>query len=698
MSAASFTFNAFLLITLLASCVGLWVLWLFLPRLQNALRKPGRTWIAALIAALVVILAGLPVIVTSFRLASQRAGIIDRLANANLNQRDPATVELLEQGRVTVGDRSYVSMQLRSLGEQLFDRTSGRLVVADQIAELLMAPSMPAWAPPAIFNRTAVVGVVLAAAAIAAIAAGLGLAPMMLAVLLGAIGGGSIALLRGETGMLVAIVGMVVLIVGYGVLSRLVLRALSGAGSLSAVANIVVRESTRQWYTGAFILVLLVVLPLVPLAIDAGPLRYRIQAFLSWSLGVTFGLAGLLTLVLACATVALEIRDRQIWQTLTKPVDRMRYILGKWLGVVAVNAVLLLVSGVSILLFVEYMRTQPAQDFLDEMAVRDEVLAARVGVRPVYEPLSPDQVRTAVDDLIAADPSIRQDIDMGFRNEAEVRRALGDQIRRDALSAQRLVPAGESRTYRFPGMGAARAAQADVSLSFLFHIGASSPHEQHPVVFRFADGSWMDRIYVPAQRHTERVRWQNIGDDGTLVLEIMNIGFRDGEFFPGSGTLNWDANGIEVLYKAGSFEMNFVRAMVVEWVKLSFLAMLGICAATVLNFPVALLFSATVYLIGSLTPFLAVAIEEYWVDPNDFWLAKAFQHTVRGIAQAAYFALSGFGGTSGETLLVEGRLVPWSTVGRTIAVIGVLWTGVTACVGWIIFRRKELAIYSGQGG
>jgi len=681
-----------------AALVALWLLWLAQPRVAAFLRKPNRLAIVAGVAAGAVILTGLPVVVTSFNLARERSAILDRLANASLRERDAATVELLEQGSVTVGDKVFRSAQLRQLGEQLFDKSTGKLAYAEQLAELFMAPSMPEWAPPTIFNTFGVVAVLLVGAAIAAGAVLLGLAPLLAAVLIAAVGGAAVALLAGKLGMLVAIVGMIVLITGYGVLSRLFLRALSGANPTSAVANIVLRESTRQWYTGAFILVLLVVLPLVPLAIDAGPLRYRIQSFLSWSLGVSFGLAGLLTLVLSCATVALEIRDRQIWQTLTKPIDRLRYIVGKWLGVVIVNAVLLVVSGISILLFVEYMRTQPAQNFMDETAVRDEVLVARLGAKPVYEEPTREEVRATVDGMIAADPTLRSELDQKIRDEATVRRALSEQVRRDAMAMQRQIPQGAAKSFEFTGLQRARELESNVTLSFLIHIGASDPHTQHPVIFKFKDGTWIDRQYVPAQRHREMIPWQYVESDGTLTIEIGNFGVRNDEFYPGVGTLNWDPDGIEVLFKVGGFEANFVRAIMLEWIKLAFLAMLGICCATVLNFPVALLFTATVYFIGLLSPFLAAAIDNYWVDPNDPLLVQIFQGVVRSIAVAAHFMLSGYGEVSGEALLVEGRLVSWRSVAKTFVIIGVMWTGVTAGIGWAIFRRKELAIYSGQGG
>jgi len=698
LSGFGFTVDAILLATPVVAVVLLWVLWVAHERVEAFLRPPRRLAIVSALVGIGILAAGSPVLVTSIKLVRERQAIISRLSEANLRERNPVTVELLEQSSVTVGSRTYSAAQLRQIGEQLFDKSSGKLLYSEQIADLFIGPQMPEWAPPAILNTGGVVLVLLLGAVIGSGAVLLGLAPLLVAVFLAALAGSSIALLGGNMGMLVAIAGMVVLITGYGVLSRLLLRMLSGPRPASAVANIVVRESTRRWYTGAFILVLLVVLPLVPLAIDAGPLRYRIQAFLSWSLGVTFGLAGLLTLVLSCATVAFEIRDRQIWQTLTKPVDRLRYILGKWAGVVLVNAVLLIVSGVSILLFVEYMRTQKAQDFMDETAVRDEVLVARVGAPPSYIEPTRDEVRQVVDGLIAADPTLQSDIDQKIKSEADVRRSLSEQVRRDFFSAQRMVPAGETRTFVFRGLERARALQSNPTLSFLLHIGASNPHEQHPVIIRFKDGTWVDRIYVPAQRHAQIIPWQYIDADGTLTIELMNLGVRDDNFYPGTGTINWDTSGIEVLFKVGAFEPNFARALLLEWVKLSFLAMLGICCATILNFPVALLFTATVYLIGTLSPFLAIALEFYYIDPNDYWLVRAFQGVVKAVAMAAHFALSGFGEVSGSTLLVEGRLVPWASVGKAFAIIGVIWTGAAAFIGWLLFKRKEIAIYSGHGG
>ena len=57
-----------------------------------------------------------------------------------------------------------------------------------------------------------------------------------------------------------------------------------------------------------------------------------------------------------------------------------------------------------------------------------------------------------------------------------------------------------------------------------------------------------------------------------------------------------------------------------------------------------------------------------------------------------------FGEASANGPLVEGRLVSLGLVLRTFALIGIAWSGVVLVLSLVVFRRKEIAIYSGQGG
>src|SRR5262245_23671165 len=159
---------------------------------------------------------------------------------------------------------------------------------------------------------------------------------------------------------MLAFAGIGLLTFTFVLLSRAALVVLFPANQVLAVAHTVVKEASRRGISLVFIVLLLVALPLLPMALDPdAPLRYRIQTFISLSMGLTFAVAAVMTLFFSCASVAFEIRDRQIWHLMTKPLARLNYLLGKWIGVVMVNLIILAVASVSTFTFIQYLRALP---------------------------------------------------------------------------------------------------------------------------------------------------------------------------------------------------------------------------------------------------------------------------------------------------------------------------------------------------
>ncbi|MEI2724019.1 MAG: hypothetical protein V9H26_10915 [Verrucomicrobiota bacterium] len=69
---------------------------------------------------------------------------------------------------------------------------------------------------------------------------------------------------------------------------------------------------------------------------------------LAYTLSTITALLGLSTLWLACGTLARDIEECQIQMVAVKPVARWQIWLGKWLGIVSLNAALLAISGLSV--------------------------------------------------------------------------------------------------------------------------------------------------------------------------------------------------------------------------------------------------------------------------------------------------------------------------------------------------------------
>src|SRR4051812_30121857 len=123
----------------------------------------------------------------------------------------------------------------------------------------------------------------------------------------------------------------------------------------------------------ATLLVLAVVgLPMV--IQDDGTARGFTQIILTYTLSATTGLLGLSTLWLACGTLARDIEECQIQVIATKPIARWQVWIGKWLGLVSLNAALLAIAGICVFGLLQWRATRLSPD--EQAKLRREVLVA----------------------------------------------------------------------------------------------------------------------------------------------------------------------------------------------------------------------------------------------------------------------------------------------------------------------------------
>jgi ABC-type transport system involved in multi-copper enzyme maturation permease subunit len=475
---------------------------------------------------------------------------------------------------------------------------------------------------------------------------------------------------------------------------------LSPAGAITGVAHTLLLEAIRQRISLACICGLLVLLPLLPLFISSrDPLRYQVQTFIARGTGLVFLVAAFLTLLLACATVAFEIRDRQIWSVLTKPVTRFQYLIGKWLGLAVLDAVILLIGGVAVLVQVSLLSARQAGSVEDAAALNSQVLVARASERPAYKSIDPIELRDSVNREIENDSVLRGEIEAGAKSESDVVRQLRVQRITEFSTAQRTIAAGASRSYSFSGLLEARKAGISPMLRYCFHSGPDSSHEVYPVSFLFGELPPELVEYVPVVRNVIAIPVEAIADDGTLKVTIVNGAMMPaGRVMPAPWSMNFDADGLEVLHRVGGFEGNFLRAMLVDWGKLLFIAALGVSAAGILSFPVAVLVAVTIFVIGSMAPFLEVAVEQFAVPIDAPWFMQVFEAFIHGFVGGVQWLLAPFASVGSSTDLVDGRVIPWGSVLRAVGLIGLLWSALAFTIGGLAFSRKEIAIYSGGEG
>ena len=646
----------------------------------------------------------------ALEIEDRRPVLVEALIEANLNDDTTVGPDLASTGIIEVdGARYALDEELRERSQDLFDPQSGRIVAPVALTNVLMAPHVPEWAPHWLRESKETV-LVLGAATL-----GWLLLVVLLRIPLQAgltvLGTGvpfGIAAAFGATTAMWVIGGVGLLTFTYMLLVRAFLLLYSMPRQIPAVAATVLREATRTRVPLLFIIALLVLLPLIPVFISPeDPLRFRIQSFIARSMGLTFYLASCMTIVLACASVAFEIRDRQIWQLVTKPMSRFNYLLGKWLGIVSLNMVLVTIASVSIFLFIQYQRRLPIEGsrsaLEDARQVETAILTARVSRYPTYEELTSEQVQARVEERIRNDARYT---DLESVPPAEWRALAREEFERHSVGQRSILPQ-QSREYVFRDLDRAKALGVPLSLRYRFHLLRDDEHETFDAFFVFNDDQQTMRYeqFVPTMAHSlDRIPSEWINDDGELKVTVVN-GLDPNLRFAGNGALNWEYDDFELLFEVGSFEANFFRAILVNLVRLAFLAMLGIACSTLLSFPVACLMSFTIFVAGTAAPFLAESLNQ-WVPPDAStmdWgnigmvLKWAVMSVLSGVARAMVWLVGAFGQTQPTDALVQGRLLPWPAVILSIFRIGVIWSGIALIFGYVVLRNRQLAIYSGNG-
>src|ERR1051325_2575821 len=101
----------------------------------------------------------------------------------------------------------------------------------------------------------------------------------------------------------------------------------------------------------------------LPLLIkDDGTARGFTQILLTYTLTTISALLGFSTLWLACGTLARDIEECQMQVVAVKPIARWQIWLGKWLGIISLNAALLALSGASVYALLQWRATRlPAE-------------------------------------------------------------------------------------------------------------------------------------------------------------------------------------------------------------------------------------------------------------------------------------------------------------------------------------------------
>lgn len=491
---------------------------------------------------------------------------------------------------------------------------------------------------------------------------------------------------------------------------------------ITGVARTFIAEAVRVKIAVVCMALMMVIVAVMPLLLNSeSRLQYRIQTFLSWSIGGTGLVLALMTIFLTVRTITSEVKDRQIFMTMTKPVRHWHYLLGKFIGIALINVVLLTVAGFGIYAFARILEVQPAMDGTDRAAVYNQVLTARATIRPQRpkEMNSEEIFQRRLAEIRAENPQR-----YGDAPSPELRK----QIESTIVAAWHTIPPGRGTVYYFPHVGEALKYTDTVQLR-LKPRGQPQPPDKMLYMAMRLNGVPMNWNPVTNQVESYQLVSRNfqtidvpllagngeptVDEDGGIALRIDNINLNGPRQFDGSIFFEPD-EGLEMLYTVGTFEGNLFRALVMLWLQLCFFAMLGLAAGSFLGFPVATLFCIMAYvgagakdfLVESLRgyaqiqattnetgpwTFVQATVGQFWTHLSSFEMWEAGKVLVRVSGEIFLNMIPSFSKYQPASLVADGRVVSPAMVGDAVFWILCCWTLAVALLAWAIFTRRELA-------
>ena len=434
------------------------------------------------------------------------------------------------------------------------------------------------------------------------------------------------------------------------------------------------------WVLTVLLLGSVVVLPL--LLKDDGTARGFTQILLTYTLGVITTLLGFSTLWLACGTLARDVEECQMQMVAVKPIARWQIWLGKWLGLLMLNGALLAVAGGSVYALLQWraQRLPPNQ----QRVLRNEIFVARASLKA---PL-PD-IEGEVEQIFQART---KETPVAPSEQPEVRRQLRERVK----ARDQIVPPGYQRKWIID-LGLKKALLRDQPLFLRVKFYAAQTNQAGSYYGIWQVGSpetgkvFYKEMNVAAGSFSEFEIPPNLFED-KLLISFIN---RD------ASTLLFPLEeGLEVLYREGSFGLNFARGLGVILCWLALLAALGLAAASFMSFPVAAFFSLSLLVVALSSGTLSSVVEQGGTAGEDHETGAIQRAPIDMVLvpffKAILWVVNLVEGFSPIDSLSTGRSITWGQLGMAGLMNVVVLGGIVGGAGMVVFTFRELATVQGS--
>ncbi len=441
--------------------------------------------------------------------------------------------------------------------------------------------------------------------------------------------------------------------------------------SIWAVATNTIKQALRMKIAAVFIVLLIVLLPVMGVSMTGdGTLKGRLQTFVSYGLSLTNLLLCLLTIIVSIYTLTNDIKQRQIYTVITKPIRRYQLLFGKLLGVVLLSTVLLALFSAIIYTITIYTPKFVDAEEADIIQVENEFFTARAVLMPPLVDVTEEVLDTY------------EKLEKGGQLPSGVSRSkiMAELTKRKQLE-KRAAVVGQPLVWEFNNV---KILDPDETLFIRYKYDVSINPPDSQVYSRWDIGdsrqypaefaSFLRKDPIRTFRELQ-VPANLIADDGYLAIRFLYVRLND-------TTVIFPLDGLEVLYKADTFTANFIRVVLLILFRLIFLASLSLLASTFLSFPVAILLSLCIYFTATFSGFCLESFD--YLGENLSWV---YFYTVRPIV----LLLPQFDKFNPAKFIVPARLLSWPLLAKAAGLMVCIKAFLLLLLAVLIFKFREIA-------
>ena len=455
---------------------------------------------------------------------------------------------------------------------------------------------------------------------------------------------------------------------------------------IAAITSLTVRDAIRSKLMVSLGLLLIAgVIGLPWLITGDNTLNGRLHVLLNYTLTYATVVLSATALLTGCTGVSSDIEDRRLYLVLTKPVHRCELWLGKWIGMTAIYAFLLAVTGLIVLGMARHtVRTAP-ESVQTKQDVTEALLLARDAVRP-SAPFAEAQVVEAARQLLASGKA------PAGMDESQLRARLLDE-----LNAKRFTipPAGAvTFSYSFPP---ASVSTHDLILRYRFE---STRPERTSVA-----AEWIVANTATGARHIAVTNYPGIPASITIPPDLLGSAtsltvtyHRLDLANPATLLMADQGHEPELLVGTGGFALNLARGLLIILCRVALMAAIGLTAGCLFSSPVAIFAAFFIMVLMASAGYVdAVASSGVFFVPHEGHQHGGMPQShpwIDGIVLALFRLFNHFTHPLLEfnpvPLLTEGRLIREALVLRAAGWMIGVYTTVTAAVGIALFNRREI--------